>query len=162
MPSAPGAVKLFLGGEMPRPGATARVSLFGRRAARYSERPRMEGGMRHILIIGMGGIGRHVAHALQNEATRVRLSILVRSQYVREVKARVEAVAPGTCRWSTSSRSSPTSPSSRRMRGHAAVAEFGETCLTSGADFLVSSVGALTDANLLHRLERASRTHIGR
>ena len=34
--------------------------------------------MRHILIIGMGGVGRHVAHALQNDANRVRLSILVR------------------------------------------------------------------------------------
>jgi len=51
--------------------------------------------MRHILLIGMGAVGRHVARALQNEANRVRLSILVRSQYVKEVKARVDEVVPG-------------------------------------------------------------------
>jgi aspartate dehydrogenase len=118
--------------------------------------------MRHILIIGMGGIGRYVAHALQNEATRVRLSILVRSQYVREVKASVEAAARGDVQVVDQFEKLTDIPElAVECAGHAAVAEFGETCLTSGADF-VTSVGALTDAQLLHRLERASRTHIGK
>ena len=118
--------------------------------------------MRHILIIGMGGIGRYVAHALQNEATRVRLSILVRSQYVREVKAS-EAVARGDVQVVDQFEKLTDIPElAVECAGHAAVAEFGETCLTSGADFLVTSVGALTDAQLLKRLQRASRTHIGK
>jgi aspartate dehydrogenase len=119
--------------------------------------------MRHILIIGMGGIGRHVARSLQNEATRVRLSILVRRQYVREVKSSVEAVAPGDVQVVDQFEKLTDIPElAVECAGHGAVAEFGETCLTSGADFLVTSVGALTDAQLLHRLERASRTHIGK
>ncbi len=119
--------------------------------------------MRHILIIGMGGIGRHVAYALQNEANRVRLSILVRSQYVSEVRARVDAVAPGDVQVVDQfDRLTDIPELAVECAGHTAVADFGETCLTSGADFLVTSVGALTDAALLHRLERASRTHIGK
>jgi aspartate dehydrogenase len=119
--------------------------------------------MRHILIIGMGGIGRHVAFALQNEANRVRLSILVRSKYVREVKARVEEVAPGEVQVVDQFEKLTDIPElAVECAGHAAVADYGETCLTSGADFLVTSVGALTDAALLNRLERASRTHIGK
>lgn len=119
--------------------------------------------MRHILIIGMGGIGRHVTRALQNEANRVRLSILVRSQYVKEVKAGVEAVAPGEVQVVDQFDKLTDIPELVvECAGHAAVADYGEICLTSGADFLVTSVGALTDQHLLHRLERASRTHIGK
>jgi aspartate dehydrogenase len=119
--------------------------------------------MRHILLIGMGAVGRHVARALQNEANRVRLSILVRGQYVREVKARVDEVAPGEVQVVDRYERLTDMPElAVECAGHAAVAEFGEECLTSGADFLVTSVGALTDAPLLKRLERASRTHMGK
>jgi aspartate dehydrogenase len=119
--------------------------------------------MRHILIIGMGGIGRHVAHALQNDATRVRLSILVRRQYVAEVKQRVGEVAAGDVQVVDQFEKLTDIPElAVECAGHTAVADYGETCLTSGADFLVTSVGALTNAGLLHRLERASRTHIGK
>jgi len=119
--------------------------------------------MRHILIIGLGGIGRHVAQSLRNEATRVRLSILVRKQYVAEVKARMEAAGAGDVQVVDQFERLTDIPElAVECAGHAAVAEFGETCLTSGADFLVTSVGALTDATLLQRLQRASRTHIGK
>jgi aspartate dehydrogenase len=119
--------------------------------------------MRHILIIGMGGIGRHVAQALQNDATRVRLSILVRKQYLAETKQRVEEAAPGDVQVVDQFERLTDIPElAVECAGHTAVAEYGEACLTSGADFLVTSVGALTDASLLHRLERASRTHIGK
>jgi len=119
--------------------------------------------MRHILLIGMGAVGRHVARALQTEANRVRLSILVRSQYVPEVKARADEVVPGEVQVVDRYEKLTDMPElAVECAGHAAVAEFGEECLTSGADFLVTSVGALTDAPLLKRLERASRTHMGK
>jgi aspartate dehydrogenase len=119
--------------------------------------------MRHILLIGMGAVGRHVARALQNEANRVRLSILVRSQYASAVKARVDEVVPGEVQVVDRYEKLTDMPElAVECAGHAAVAEFGEACLTSGADFLVTSVGALTDTLLLQRLERASRTHMGK
>jgi aspartate dehydrogenase len=119
--------------------------------------------MRHILIIGMGGIGRHVARALQAEATRVRLSILVRRQYVAGVKASLEAEGAGEVQVVDQfDRLTDIPELAVECAGHGAVQEYGEACLTSGADFLVTSVGALTDAGLLRRLERASRTHIGK
>lgn len=119
--------------------------------------------MRHILLIGMGAVGRHVARALQNEANRVRLSILVRSQYVKDVKARVDEIVPGEVQVVDRYEKLTDMPElAVECAGHAAVAEFGEECLTSGADFLVTSVGALTDTLVLQRLERASRTHMGK
>lgn len=119
--------------------------------------------MRHILLIGMGAVGRHVALALQNEANRVRLSILVRSEYVNEVKARADEVVPGEVQVVDRYDKLTDMPElAVECAGHAAVAEFGEDCLTSGADFLVTSVGALTNTLLLQRLERASRTHMGK
>jgi aspartate dehydrogenase len=119
--------------------------------------------MRHILLIGMGAVGRHVARALRNEASRVRLSILVRSQYVEDVKARADEAAPGEVQVVDRYDKLTDWPElAVECAGHAAVAQFGEECLTSGADFLVTSVGALTDALVLQRLERASRTHMGK
>jgi len=119
--------------------------------------------MRHILLIGMGAVGRHVARALQNEANRVRLSILVRREYVDAVRARADEVAPGEVQVVNQYEKLTDMPElAVECAGHAAVAEFGEACLTSGADFLVTSVGALTDTLLLQRLERASRTHMGK
>ena len=119
--------------------------------------------MRHILLIGMGGVGRHVAHALQNDVNRVRLSILVRRQYVTEVKARVAEIAPAVVQVVDQyDRLTDWPELAIECAGHGAVGEYGEACLTSGSDFLVTSVGALTDAHLLHRLERASRTHMGK
>jgi len=119
--------------------------------------------VRHILIIGMGGIGRHVAHALRNESQRVRLSILVRKQYVAAVKARVDEAGSGSVQVVDRFEQLVDTPElAVECAGHTAVAEYGETCLGSGSDFLVTSVGALTDAALLERLERASRTHTGK
>ena len=119
--------------------------------------------MRHILLIGMGAVGRHVALALQNEANRVRLSILVRRQYVDEVRASADELARGEVQVVDQYEKLTDMPElAVECAGHAAVAEFGEACLTSGADFLVTSVGALTDTLLLQRLERASRTHMGK
>jgi aspartate dehydrogenase len=119
--------------------------------------------MRHILIIGMGSIGRHVVRALQAESTRVRLSILVRKQYVAGVKASVEGAGAAEVQVVDQFERLTDIPElAVECAGHGAVEEYGEACLTSGADFLVTSVGALTDAGLLRRLERASRTHIGK
>jgi aspartate dehydrogenase len=118
--------------------------------------------MRHILLIGMGGIGRHVARALQAETTRVRLSILVRKRYVADVKAYMAVAAEEAQVVDRFERLTDIPELAVECAGHAAVEEFGEACLASGADFLVTSVGALTDARLLGRLERASRPHIGR
>jgi len=119
--------------------------------------------MRHILIIGLGGIGRHVVQSLRSEATRVRLSLLVRKQYVADVKARMEQAGAGEVQVVDQFEKLTDIPElAVECAGHTAVADYGETCLTSGADFLVTSVGALTDATLLQRLQRASRTHIGK
>ena len=149
--------------------AIAAVKCFSRasRAVRDIPRPLQYGPehgdfMRHILLIGMGGVGRHVAHALQNDVNRVRLSILVRRQYVTEVKARVAEIAPAVVQVVDQyDRLTDWPELAIECAGHGAVGEYGEACLTSGSDFLVTSVGALTDAHLLHRLERASRTHMG-
>lgn len=119
--------------------------------------------MRHVLLIGMGAVGRHVARSLRADAARVRLSVLVRTQYVE-----------ATCAWANDAAPAEVEVVDRleRLRdlpelaiecaGHAAVAEYGEACLTSGADFLVTSVGALTNDVLLQRLQRASRMHMGK
>jgi aspartate dehydrogenase len=119
--------------------------------------------MRHILLIGMGALGRHVAYALRNEGTRLRLSILVRPQYVADVRARVDEGAPGEVEVVDRFDKLREFPElAIECAGHSAVADYGEACLTSGTDFLVTSVGALTDAALLARLERASRMHMGK
>jgi len=119
--------------------------------------------MRHILVIGMGAVGRHVALALQNEANRLRLSILVRSEYVKAVKARADEIVPGEVQVVHRFDQLTDIPElAVECASHRAVAEFGEECLTSGTDFLITSVGALTDGLLLQRLERASRTHMGK
>jgi aspartate dehydrogenase len=119
--------------------------------------------MRHILLIGMGALGRHVAYALRNEGTRLRLSILVRPQYVADVRARADEVAPGEVEVVDRFENLREFPElAIECAGHSAVADYGEACLTSGTDFLVTSVGALTDAALLGRLERASRMHMGK
>ena len=119
--------------------------------------------MRHILLIGMGALGRHVAYALRNEGTRLRLSILVRPAYVADVRARADAVAPGEVEVVDQLEKLRETPElAIECAGHSAVSDYGEACLMSGMDFLVTSVGALTDAALLQRLERASRLHIGK
>ena len=92
--------------------------------------------MRHILTIGMGGVGRHVAHALQNDVNRVRLSILVRRQYVTEVKARVAEIAPAVVQVVDQyDRLTDWPELAIECAGHGAVGEYGEACLTSGARF---------------------------
>jgi aspartate dehydrogenase len=117
--------------------------------------------MRHILLIGLGAIGSTVARALRKEAKRVRLSVLVRPGSAAGARAVKDGVAPEEVVDSLAKlREIPEL--AIECAGHAAVAEYGEACLTSGMDFLVTSVGSLTDAALLQRLERASRMHIGK
>jgi aspartate dehydrogenase len=117
--------------------------------------------MRHILLIGLGAVGSTVARALRNEAKRVRLSVLVRPGSATRARAVASGVAPEEVIDSLAKlREVPEL--AIECAGHAAVAEYGEVCLTSGMDFLVTSVGSLTDAALLQRLERASRTHMGK
>ena len=87
--------------------------------------------MRHILLIGMGAVGRHVARALQNEANRVRLSILVRSQYVKEVKARVDEVIFDAEHFFDGYRSAPD----YALACLRAASEAGATLLHDDADF---------------------------
>jgi aspartate dehydrogenase len=119
--------------------------------------------MRHILLIGMGAIGHHVAYALQKEAKRVRLSILVRSQYLDGVRGEMEQAVHGQVQVvDRFSKLKEIPELAVECAGHSAVGEYGEACLTSGADFLVTSVGALTDATLLNHLERAARLHMGK
>jgi aspartate dehydrogenase len=119
--------------------------------------------VRHVLLIGLGALGRHVAGALHKEAHRVRLSILVRRQYVEAVRAYAPSLALGEVEVVSSIDRLREFPElAIECAGHSAVAEFGEACLTSGMDFLATSVGALTDPALLRRLERASRTHMGK
>lgn len=111
----------------------------------------------------MGALGRHVARGLKNDANRVRLSVIVRPEYFEAVHRAVEAEAPGLVEVVTCFQDLDDVPElAVECASHAAVAEFGEICLTSGSDFMVVSVGALTDTLLLQRLERASRTHMGK
>jgi aspartate dehydrogenase len=119
--------------------------------------------MRHILIIGFGAVGATVARGLRNGATRVRLSVLVRPKYVADVRARVADIAQVEVEVVDRLESLRETPElAVECAGHAAVAEYGEPCLASGMDFLVTSIGSLTDAGLLARLERASRMHMGK
>lgn len=119
--------------------------------------------MQHILLIGMGAIGGHVAKALRSEGPRLRLSILVRPQYVEAVRARAEEATQGNVDVVDRLEQLRETPElAIECAGHAAVAEYGAACLTGGTDFLVTSVGALTDAALLARLERASSMRRGK
>jgi aspartate dehydrogenase len=119
--------------------------------------------MRHILLIGMGALGRHVAAALRSESTLVRLSILVRPQYLADVRARAETLAPLAVEVvDRLERLRETPELAVECAGHGAVAEYGEACIASGMDFLVTSVGSLTDPALRGRLERAGRMHMGK
>jgi aspartate dehydrogenase len=119
--------------------------------------------MRHILLIGFGAVGATVARGLRNGTTRVRLSVLVRPKYVEDVRARAGEVAQVEVEVVDRLESLRETPElAVECAGHAAVAEYGEPCLASGMDFLVTSIGSLTDGALLARLERASRMHMGK
>jgi len=87
----------------------------------------------------------------------------VRPQYVADVRARADEVVPGEVEVVDGLEKLRESPElAIECAGHSAVADYGEACLMTGMDFLVTSVGALTDAALLQRLQRASRMHIGK
>lgn len=119
--------------------------------------------MRHILLIGMGAIGRHVASALRPEGTRLRLSVLVRPRYADELRGFARELAPLALEVADRLDQVPqTAELAVECAGHGAVAEYGEACLARGMDFLVTSVGALTDAALRARLERAAGAHGGK
>ncbi|MFO1364019.1 MAG: aspartate dehydrogenase [Burkholderiales bacterium] len=119
--------------------------------------------MRHILLIGMGAIGRKVAGALRAESAALRLAVLVRPQYLADVRARTGALAPLAVEVVDRIEGLQATPElAVECAGHAAVAEFGETCLAAGMDFLVTSVGALADPALRARLERTARTYARR
>lgn len=119
--------------------------------------------MRHILLIGLGAVGSHVAAALRSESAPVRLSVLVRPAYRAEARARAAALAPLAVAVVDGLDRLPETPElAVECAGHSAVAEFGEACIAAGMDFLVTSVGALSDPALRARLERAGRMHAGK
>jgi aspartate dehydrogenase len=119
--------------------------------------------MRHVLLIGLGAIGRHVATALRGESALVRLSVLARAQSLAEARACAAALAPLRVEVVDRLEQLHERPDlAVECAGHAAVAAHGEACITRGMDFLLTSVGALSDAALRARLEHAARTHAGK
>jgi aspartate dehydrogenase len=114
--------------------------------------------MRHILLIGFGAIGRHVASGIAGER-RVKLSILVRPPYREQTEETVGRAVEVVSRLDEMQE---VPELAIECAGHAAVAQYGEPCIASGSDFFVTSVGALTDAALLKRLTDAARVHLGK
>lgn len=104
-----------------------------------------------IGLIGYGGIGRAVLETLANEAAAdaVPAGILVRSIENQSAKLPFVADIDEFLR--------------RQPRlvvecaGHAAVRDYGEKVLSSGADFIAVSTGALAEPELLASLRRAAR-----
>ncbi len=115
--------------------------------------------MRHILLIGYGAIGQYVARELENVQSRVKLSFLVRPKYQDETRhalgSRFEVV-------SRLDELQELPELAVECAGHGAVREYGEACISSGSDFFVTSVGALTDPVVLKRLTDAARVHLGK
>ncbi len=115
--------------------------------------------MRHILLIGYGAIGQLVAAEMPNERKRIKLSVLVRPPYREETQRalgeQVEVV-------SRLDQMEEVPELAIECAGHGAVAQYGEACIANGSDFLVTSVGALTDADVLKRLTDAARIHLGK
>jgi aspartate dehydrogenase len=114
--------------------------------------------MRHILLIGFGAIGRHVASSIAKER-RVKLSVMVRPPYREET---VDALGGTVEIVSRLDELEEVPELAIECAGHGAVAQYGEACIASGSDFFVTSVGALTDAALLKRLTDAARVHLGK
>lgn len=114
--------------------------------------------MRHILLIGFGAIGRYVASGIAGER-RVKLSILVRPPYREQTQETVGRAVEVVSRLDEMEE---VPELAIECAGHAAVAQYGEACITSGSDFFVTSVGALTDGALLKRLTDAARVHLGK
>jgi aspartate dehydrogenase len=115
--------------------------------------------MRHILLIGYGAIGQYVARELPHVPSRVKLSFLVRPQYRDDTRhalgSRIEVV-------SRLDELQELPELAVECAGHAAVREYGEACISSGSDFFVTSVGALTDELLLRSLTHAAKIHLGK
>lgn len=114
--------------------------------------------MRHILLIGYGAIAHYVVDALQSERERIGLSLIVRQERVPELRAALPDIEV-TDRLDELEEMPELAV---ECASHKAVAALGEACLTRGCDFLVTSVGALTDAFLLQSLRRAAQTHMGK
>jgi aspartate dehydrogenase len=114
--------------------------------------------MRHILLIGYGAIGKLVAAGIAGER-RVKLSVLVRPPYREET---AEALGRNVEVVSSLDEMEEVPELAIECAGHPAVAQYGEACISSGSDFFVTSVGALTDPVVLKRLTDAARVHLGK
>jgi aspartate dehydrogenase len=111
---------------------------------------------RDILLIGFGAIGRHLARALRETPIEARLAFLVRPGSAARLAAEARALAPGPTRL-IEQLDATRFDLAVECAGHAALQAFGAACLAKGADLLIASVGALTDAALLSGLEREAR-----
>lgn len=112
-----------------------------------------------VAIIGFGAIAQDLVSIMSAEAPTAKLSVLVR-------KGREEAARETLSRTGLSSEARITSDLNTLLSsapavvaecaGHGAVSEHGAAILKSGADLVVSSVGALADPDLFDRLSKAA------
>ena len=109
----------------------------------------------NVLLIGYGAIAQEVLRQIKpGEAAKIS-SILVRSDRVAEVR---DAVSSRGIEVVSSLNELSSKPDLiAECAGHAGVREYGVQTLRNGVDFLVISIGALADAELLTDLTLAAK-----
>jgi aspartate dehydrogenase len=114
-----------------------------------------------VVVLGFGAIGSEVAQGLAGDLTSELLGVLVRRLEV--IPPVVSAVAPGV--WVGVDASVALGLGVTLIvecAGHAAVADHLEGFLEAGADALITSTGALVDADTRGRLIAAARSGGGK
>lgn len=119
---------------------------------------------RHLALIGYGAIAADLIPILydQPEGGPERLSLLVRQVRLAETQKAVSAqLGTKKVRLEVCSELDNLLAAQPDLvveaAGHQAVASYGAEILKQGCDFLIASVGALADADLLQQLTKAAR-----
>lgn len=115
--------------------------------------------IQRVGIIGFGSIAQDLVSILMAQAPSTRLQVLVRAGRERAAREALSDAGLPASALITSDLEDflATGPSVvAECAGHGAVTEYGASALQAGADLIVVSVGALSDATLVERLQAAA------
>jgi aspartate dehydrogenase len=114
----------------------------------------------HLGLIGYGNIARALLRVLAREgAAPARLSVLVRAPRTAETRAALAADFAGASHVVTDAAALVAQGPDLVVEcaGHSAVQDHATLVLAAGIDTVITSIGALADAALLHALEGAAQ-----